>query len=52
MHIEKDHESYPQLFVHKIKIKEAEKEKYLDDIIDSTISLNSTLEGRKNNVIV
>ena len=34
IHIGKGHEQCPDLLVHDVKMKEAEKEKYLGDIID------------------
>ena len=43
IHIGKGHEKCPNLSVHGNVMKEAEKEKYLGDIIDSSGSLEATI---------
>lgn len=45
IHIGKGHDNCPDLAVHDSKMKEAEKEKYLGDIIDSTGNLEATIES-------
>ena len=47
IHIGKGHEKCPNLSVHGNVMKEAEKEKYLGDIIDSSGSIEATIENRK-----
>jgi hypothetical protein len=47
IHIGKGHDNCPDLAVHDSKMKEAEKEKNLGDIIDSTGHLEATIESRQ-----
>ena len=47
IHIGKGNENCPELSVHGNTMKEAEREKYLGDIIDSTGCLEATIENRQ-----
>ena len=47
IHIGKGHDQCPELSVHDSKMKEADKEKYLGDIIDSSGNIEATIESRQ-----
>ena len=48
IHIGKGHINCPKLKVHKVNMKEAEREKYLGDMIDKSGSIQATIEHRKS----
>ena len=48
IHVGKGHINCPKLKVHKVNMKEAEREKYLDDMIDKSGSIQATIDHRKS----
>ena len=46
IHIGKGHQTCPKLKVHESEMKEAEKEKYLGDIIDQNGKIQATIDKR------
>ena len=47
IHIGKGHKGCPTLKVHDTNMKQAKSDKYFDDVVDKTGSIQSTIENRK-----
>ena len=47
IHVGKGHKECPLLNVHEKTMKESKSEKYLGDIVDTTGSINATIQSRK-----